>query len=99
MAEPMFRKRVYVLTYLILLALVLLTTLLGYIDMGPFSMTVAIVIAAVQASLIAGFFMQGALEPALVRVAAAAGIIWFLILTTLTLTDYITRGWLPFPGK
>jgi cytochrome c oxidase subunit IV len=35
----------------------------------------------------------------LVRVVTAGGIVWFLIMATLTLTDYMTRGWLPFPGK
>jgi cytochrome c oxidase subunit 4 len=99
MAEPVISTRSYVFTYLALLALTLITTLLGYLPLGPFSMVVAIAIAAVQACLIAGFFMQGLYEAALVRVVAAAGVVWFLIMATLILTDYITRGWLPFPGK
>jgi cytochrome c oxidase subunit 4 len=99
MAQPVVSTKTYVFTYLALLALTLLTTLLAYLRMGPFSMVLAIAIAAVQASLIAGFFMQGLYEAALVRVVAAGGVVWFLIMMTLTLTDYITRGWLPFPGK
>jgi hypothetical protein len=27
------------------------------------------------------------------------GVLWFLIMITLTLGDYLTRGWMPFPGK
>ena len=99
MAQPVVPKRTYLLAYLVLLALLLLTTLLAYINMGPFSMVIAILIAAVQASLIASFFMQALYESALVRVVTAGGIVWFLIMLTLVLTDYITRGWLPFPGK
>ena len=99
MSQAVVSTRTYVFTYLALLALTLLTTLLGYIRMGPFSMVIAIAIAAVQSSLIAGFFMQGRYEAALVRVVAVGAVVWFLIMTTLTLTDYITRGWLPFPGK
>lgn len=96
---PMVSRRTYAFTWLGLLGLTLLTTLLGFIDMGPFSMVAAVGIATVKAALIAGFFMHALFEGKLVRVAIAGGVIWFLILVSLTLGDYITRGWLPFPGK
>jgi cytochrome c oxidase subunit IV len=99
MAQAVVPKKTYLLAYLVLLALTLLTTLLAYINMGPFSIAIAILIAAVQASVIVSFFMQALYESALVRVVTAGGIVWFLIMLTLVLTDYITRGWLPFPGK
>jgi cytochrome c oxidase subunit 4 len=99
MTGPVVSTKTYLLTYVALLALTLLTVLLGYLNLGPFSMVIAIVIAALQACLIAGFFMQGRYERVLVRVAAGVGVVWLLIMMTLTLTDYITRGWLPFPGK
>lgn len=99
MAEPVLRRTTYLSAWLGLLALTLLTTLLGYVRMGPFSMVVGIAIATVQAVIIAGVFMHAFYEAALVRVMTAGAVIWFLIMTTLTLTDYVTRGWLPFPGK
>jgi cytochrome c oxidase subunit IV len=97
--EPVLSRKTYIFTYLALLALTLLTVLLGYLHMGPFNMVIGIAIAVVQASLIAGFFMQGLYESVLVRVVIAGSVIWFLIMVTLTLADYKTRGWLPFPGK
>jgi len=99
MAQPTVPKRTYLVTYIALLALTLANVLLAYLNLGPFSMAISILLAAIQASLIAGFFMQALYESALVRVVTAGGVIWFLIMATLTLTDYITRGWLPFPGK
>lgn len=99
MAEPVLRTRAYWYVYVMLLALTLLTTLLGYLNLGPFNMMIGIGIATIQASLIAGFFMHALYESPLVRIVTAGGLIWFLIMATLTLTDYITRGWLPFPGK
>jgi cytochrome c oxidase subunit 4 len=96
---PVVSRRTYTFTWLGLLALTLLTTLLGFVDMGPFSMVAAVGIAAIKAALIAAFFMHALFEAKLVRVVIAGGILWFLILTSLTLGDYITRGWLPFPGK
>jgi cytochrome c oxidase subunit IV len=99
MSEPRVSAKTYMATWAGLLGLTLLTSLLGFIDLGQFSIIVAALIAAMKASLIAAFFMHALYESKLVRVILAGGIIWFLILLTLTLTDYITRGWLPFPGK
>ena len=93
MATPAVSRKTYLLTFVGLLALTLLTTLLGFIDMGPFSTIVALVLAAAKASLIAAFFMHALYESALVRVAMAGGLVWFLILITLTISDYIGRGW------
>ena len=59
----------------------------------------ALIIATLQAALIASFFMQALFEFILVRVAIAASVVWLLIMMTLMLMDYITRGWLPVPGK
>jgi cytochrome c oxidase subunit 4 len=94
MEQPTVGKKAYTITFLSLLGLTLLTTLLGLIDMGAFNTPVAILIAAVKASLIAAFFMHALYESKLVRVVIAGGIIWFLILITFTMSDYISRNWL-----
>ncbi len=96
---PTISRKTYALTWLGLLALTLITTLIGFLNLGPFTMIFAVAFAALKASLIAAFFMHALFEAKLVRVVIAAGVLWFLILTSLTLGDYITRGWLPFPGK
>ena len=94
MAQPTVSQKTYLLTFLSLLGLTLLTTMLGFIDMGVFSTVVALLIAAVKASLIAAFFMHALYESKVVRVVMAGGVIWFLILITLTIVDYISRIWL-----
>ncbi|MBV8847818.1 MAG: cytochrome C oxidase subunit IV family protein [Bryobacterales bacterium] len=93
MAQPAVSRKTYAYTFGGLLALTALTTLLGFIDMGPMNVVVAVGIAAVKASLIAAFFMHALYEGKLVRVALAGGVIWFLILVSLTITDYIGRRW------
>jgi cytochrome c oxidase subunit 4 len=92
MIQPIVSRKTYFLTFLSLLGLTLLTTLLGYVDMGVFSTVVALLLAAVKASLIAAVFMHALYGSRLVRVALAGGIVWFLILITLTLSDYLTRS-------
>jgi cytochrome c oxidase subunit 4 len=93
MAQPTVSRKTYLFTFLSLLGLTALTTLLGFVDMGPFNTIVALLLAAVKASLIAAFFMHALYESKLVRVVLAGGVIWFLILITITMSDYITRNW------
>jgi cytochrome c oxidase subunit 4 len=99
MSQSAVSVRTYAFTLLALLALTLLTSLLGLVDMGRFSFVAGVAIAAVKASLIACFFMHALYETRLVRVVIVGGVLWFLIMITLTLGDYLTRGWMPFLGK
>ena len=94
MSGPTVSRKTYLLTFLGLLGLTALTTLLGFVNMGPFNTVVALLLAAVKASLIAAFFMHALYESKLVRVVLAGGVIWFLILISITMTDYISRNWL-----
>jgi len=63
-------------------------------DLGPFSMVLAVAFAVAKASLIVLFFMHALYEFKLVFAIIGAGVIWLLILIGMTLTDYISRGWL-----
>lgn len=99
MKQPVVSIRTYTLTWLALLALAAATTLIGFIDLGPLSFPIAILIATSKAALIVAFFMHGAFEPKLIKVVIAAGIVWMIFMLVNTVGDYISRGWLPFPGK
>jgi cytochrome c oxidase subunit IV len=99
MSGPSMSLKTYLFTYVGLLALTLSTVLIGYVDLGWGSMFVAVLIAAAKATLIALFFMHALIEKKLVWLVIAGALVWFLILVSLTLGDYITRGWVPFPGK
>jgi cytochrome c oxidase subunit 4 len=99
MSEPTISRRSYMLTYLALLALTAATTGIAFIDLGPFNTVMAVGIAGAKALLIALFFMHLIASPALTRVIAIGALIWLMILLSLTLGDYFTRGWVPVPGK
>ena len=45
--------------------------------------------------LVALFFMHIKGNSRLLRLAATVGVIWLLIMLSLTLSDYFTRGWVP----
>jgi cytochrome c oxidase subunit 4 len=99
MNEPALSRKQYTFTWLGLLGLTLLNTLVAFLDLGKWNTLIEIGIATIMASLVAGFLMHGFYETKVVRVVIAGAVIWFLIFMTLTLNDYMTRGWLPFPGK
>ena len=99
MRPPPVSVRKYAFVFGTLLLLALATTMIGLLNLGPFNMIIAITIAVAKALLIAAFFMQALYEGKTVRIILAGGAVWFLIMLTLTLSDYMSRGWLPFPGK
>lgn len=99
MSAPAYSAKTYVLTYVGLLCLTLATTLIGFLNLGWGSMFIAVLFATLKASLIAAFFMHALVEKKLVWVVVAGALLWFLIMLTLTVGDYLTRNWIPVPGK
>ena len=75
--------------------LLALTWIIGYINLGMFNVIVALAIAIIKALLVALFFMHIKGSSRLLHLAATVGVIWLLIMLSLTLTDYFTRGWVP----
>jgi cytochrome c oxidase subunit 4 len=68
---------------------------IGYVNLGMFNVIVALAIGITKALLVALFFMHIKGSSRLLHVAATVGIIWLLIMLSLTLGDYFTRGWVP----
>ncbi len=91
--------KAYLFTYFGLLALLLVNTLIAFVNLGGFGTGIQIGLATVMACLVAGILMHGFYQAKVVQIIIAGGIIFFLIMMSLTMNDYFTRGWLPFPGK
>jgi len=87
--------KTYWKTFAALLLLLALTWSIGYVDLGLFNVIVALAIAITKALLVALFFMHIKGSSRLLRLAATVGVIWLLIMLSLTLGDYLTRGWVP----
>jgi cytochrome c oxidase subunit 4 len=78
----------------VLMALLVLTIVLSYVNLGPLHFAAAMVIATVKAVLIVLYFMHVRFSPRLVWVFASAAFLWLGILLALTLSDYFSRSWL-----
>jgi cytochrome c oxidase subunit 4 len=91
--------RTYTLVLLALLCLTVLTTLVAFVDLGNFSVVVALVIAVTKMLLVALFFMHLRYSTLLTRLVILGGLMWLGILLLLTLCDFFSRGWLGVPGR
>ena len=84
-------------TYLLILgALMVLTattTGAAYLDMGVFNPIIALAIACLKAVLVILFFMHIRYSSKVMMLTVGAGFFTFLVLITMTLTDYMSRAW------
>jgi len=99
MHEHVDSIKTYTLVFLALLALTAATTVVATIDLGPFNVVMALLIAVVKMMLVALFFMHLRHSTILTKVVVGGGMLWLAILLVLSLSDFVTRGWLPVPGK
>ena len=86
------------LYYLIFLALMIgtgLTVLVAKFDLGPLNNIVMLSVACVKALLVILFFMHVRWGSRLTWVVAGSGFFWLLILFSITMADYMSRGWVP----
>jgi cytochrome c oxidase subunit 4 len=85
--------KTYALVLLCLLCLTALTTGIAFVNLGVFSPVVALGIAVIKATLVILFFMHVKYSSRLVKLTLASGLFTFLVLVTMTLSDYISRAW------
>jgi cytochrome c oxidase subunit IV len=86
------------LYYTIFAALVVgtaLTVLVAFYDLGFMNNIVMLTIACAKALLVILFFMHVRWSSKLTWVIAASGFFWLLIMFTITMSDYLSRGWMP----
>ena len=91
--EKVVDPKIYFRTVIALLVLLAATWMIAYINLGPFNLIAALAIAITKAIVIALFFMNIKGSSRLLHLAAVAGVMWLLILISLTLSDYFTRSW------
>lgn len=82
--------------YLVIFSALAIGTILTYevakIDLGPWNPVIALAIACTKATLVILFFMHIRYSSKLTMITVCAGFFWLLILITLSLSDYLTRG-------
>jgi cytochrome c oxidase subunit 4 len=100
MAERVLSPRTYATVLAILLVLTGLTVGVSFLDLGaPVGhLAVGLVIAVSKASLVVLFFMHALHSSRLTWMVIVVAVFWLGFFLVMTLSDYCTRGLLPYPG-
>ena len=85
----------FIVVFFALLLLTALTLGVAYVDLQGANVAIALAIATVKAGLIVYIVMHARHSGALVWATIITGCVWVAILIGMTLTDYVTRPWLP----
>lgn len=87
------QPRIYIFIFLALMVGTALTTAMAFVNLGVFNPIIALAIACTKAVLVILFFMHVKYSSNLTKMTVMAGFFTFLILITMTMTDYISRAW------
>ncbi|HLH17478.1 MAG TPA: cytochrome C oxidase subunit IV family protein [Bryobacteraceae bacterium] len=91
--------KTYGLVFAALIFLTVLTTAVAFVDLGPFSVVVALLIACCKMLLVALFFMHIRHSTRLTKLVVGGGLLWLGILLLFTMADIYSRGWVGVPGR
>jgi len=92
--EHIVPTRTYYIIFVALMVCTYLTWQVAYFDLGALNTIAALTIAVFKAVLVVLFFMHVRYSTRLTWAVVAGGVFWLMILLALTLSDYLTRGWL-----
>jgi cytochrome c oxidase subunit 4 len=70
-----------------------LTVAVAFVDLGVFNNILMLGIAMTKAMLVILFFMHVRWSTRLTWLVVASGFFWLLIMFGITMSDYLTRGW------
>jgi cytochrome c oxidase subunit 4 len=84
---------VYAMVYATLISFTILTIFAANWDMGIFNPIVALAIASTKMVIVILFFMHVKYQSNLIKMTVGAGFFTFLVLITMTLSDYMSRAW------
>ena len=86
-------KSMYYAVFAALIVGTALTVGVAFVDLGAMNNVLMLGIACTKALLVILFFMHVRWSTRLTWLVVASGFFWLLILFGITMTDYLTRGW------
>jgi cytochrome c oxidase subunit IV len=86
---------IYFAVFAALMVFTALTVWAAFQHLGIWNTPVALAIAITKATLVVLFFMHVRYAPKLTTLVILTSVLFLLILFVVTLTDYLSRGWLP----
>ncbi len=99
MAEHVTSRKIYFAVFAALLILTYVTIEVSRHDLGRYNTIVALTIAVTKAVLVVLFFMHVRYSTRLTKLVVVGGFMWLALMIGLTLTDVLTRSWIPVPSN
>jgi cytochrome c oxidase subunit 4 len=93
-ADHVAPKSLYYAVFAALIVGTLLTYAAARVDMGALNNVVMLTIALTKALLVILFFMHVRWGTRLTWLVVASGFFWLLIMFSITMADFLTRGWI-----
>ena len=90
-------KSTYVTIFGALMVCTILTVIAAFINLGNLNFPVALTIAVFKATLVVLFFMHVKYGSKLTKLIVGTAFFFLGIMLTLTLSDYLSRGWSTSP--
>jgi cytochrome c oxidase subunit 4 len=97
MAGHISPRGTYITIFATLMVMTAVTVGVAFVDLGVLNFPLALTIAVFKATLVVLFFMHVKYSSQLTKLIVASAFFFLLVLFGLTLTDYLSRGWHPFP--
>jgi cytochrome c oxidase subunit 4 len=98
MAGHISPKSTYYAIFGALMVLTAVTVAVAFVNLGSFNFPVAIGIAVMKATLVILFFMHAKYSSTLTKMFVGTAFFFLFILLTLSLTDYLSRGFKTYEG-
>jgi cytochrome c oxidase subunit 4 len=95
--EHIVPRNVYLTIFGLLMLLTGATVAVAFVDLGNLNVFVALAVAVAKASLVVLFFMHVKYSPTITKLVVIAALVWLGLLFGITMSDYLTRGWLVAP--
>ena len=89
--------KAYLGVFAALMALTAITVGVAFLDLGVLNNLMALGIAVIKAMLVIAVFMHLKDSARILWIVALAGFLWLGILLVLSMSDVVSRGWVPQP--
>jgi cytochrome c oxidase subunit 4 len=87
----------YLAIFTLLMVMTTITTAVAYVDLGAMNVLIMLAIAVTKATLVLLWFMHLKFTSRLTWLWAAGSFVFLAILFAITLSDYLTRGFMMAP--
>jgi cytochrome c oxidase subunit 4 len=91
--------KIYFAVFGALMVFTALTVWAAFEHLGIWNTPVALAIAVTKAALVVLFFMHVRYSPRRTAIVISTSVLFLLILFVITLSDYLSRGWLPIYSR